>query len=830
MITPLSAAQLYNSCDPQSFGFTLSSELEPLGVPLGQERALEAIEFGVEINREGFNLFVLGAPGLGKHELVKQILSRQEQPRTELFDWCYVNNFDDPQRPQLLRLPPGMGQMLRKDMQQLVEDLLTAIPAAFQSDDYQRRREEIRSRSHERYESDFRALADEAQESGVAMMRTPSGYTMAPMVDDKVITAEEFETLPEDQQKAIEQKIEEMQKKLQAHVREMPLIRREVSRQLKKLNQEITQLTVEQFIDSIEKRYEQQDNVLAYLAAVQKNATENADDFLPDGEAADDEQVENRAQGFHRYQVNLLVDNTHQQTAPIITEDNPTYQNLVGRIEHVSHMGTLVTDFTLIKPGALHRANGGYLILDAQKVLTHMYAWEGLKRSLKSRHVTISSLEEVLSLVSTISLEPESMPIDVKVILTGERLLYYLLKRYDNEFSKLFKVVADFAHSTGRSSDSQLLYARMIATRQQYDDLLPLTSEAVARIIEAASRQTDDSTKLSLQVDFVSDVLKEADYWAGKAGSASVTLEHVEQALEKRRYRHDRIRELYHEQITRGISMIATSGSAVAQVNGLTVIALADQAFGSPSRITATARLGSGKVIDIEREAKLGGEIHSKGVMILSAYLANRFARNRPLPLAATLVFEQSYGGVDGDSATAAELCTLLSAIGEIPLAQNLAVTGSMNQHGQIQAIGGVNEKIEGFFDICQAAGLTGDQGVIIPASNQVHLMLRRDVREAVAAGQFHIYTAEQVDDVMSTLSGLATGDADADGHYPPDSINGRIATRIETWQQLQRQFARHDDGEESSNQSARSCDKNDDGNGEGNGGDNPDESPGQPQ
>ncbi|MYM63364.1 Lon protease family protein [Pseudomaricurvus sp. HS19] len=796
MITQLSAGQLYNSCDPQGFGFTLSSELEPLDIPLGQERALEAIEFGVEITREGFNLFVLGAPGLGKHELVKQILSRQEQPRTELFDWCYVNNFDDPQRPQLLRLPVGMGQELRNDMQQLVEDLLTAIPAAFQSDDYQRRREEIRSRSHEHYESDFRALADEAQESGVAMMRTPSGYTMAPMADDKVLTAEEFEALPEEQQKAIEKKIEEMQKKLQAHVREMPLIRREVSRQLKKLNQEITQLTVEQFIDSIEKRYEQQDNVLAYLAAVQKNATENASDFLPDGEGSDDEQVENRAQGFHRYQVNLLVDNTRQQTAPIITEDNPTYQNLVGRIEHVSHMGTLVTDFTLIKPGALHRANGGYLILDAQKVLTHMYAWEGLKRSLKSRQVTISSLEEVLSLVSTISLEPEAMPIDVKVILTGERLLYYLLKRYDNEFSKLFKVVADFAHSTDRSTGSQLLYARMIATRQQHEELLPLTSDAVARIIEAASRQSDDSTKLSLQVDFVSDVLKEADYWAGKAGSVSITLEHVEQALEKRRYRHDRIRELYHEQITRGISMIATRGSAVAQVNGLTVIALADQAFGSPSRITATARLGSGKVIDIEREAKLGGEIHSKGVMILSAYLANRFARDRPLPLAATLVFEQSYGGVDGDSATAAELCALLSAIGEIPLAQNLAVTGSMNQHGQIQAIGGVNEKIEGFFDICQAAGLSGDQGVIIPASNQVHLMLRHDVREAVSAGQFHIYTAEQVDDVMGALSGLAPGAVDADGNYPPDSINGRISARIEAWQQLQKKFARRDTDE----------------------------------
>ncbi len=799
MLKTLNPEQLYLVCDPGTFSFATTDDLEPLEVPLGQTRALEAMEFGVEINRDGFNLFVLGAPGLGKHQLVEQILGRRDSPRTELFDWCYIYNFDDPQRPQLLKLPTGMAKTLCGDMKQLVEDLLTAIPAAFQNEDYQRRREEISTQFQQRLESALQALGDEARQNNIAMMRTATGYTMAPMADDKVISPEDFEQLPEDEQKRIEASVEAIQKKLQAHVREGPLVRREMSRALKTLNQEVTQLTVEQFLASLEQRYQQQANVMDYLAAVKKDAIENAEDFLSDNESEEVDQVERRAEGFHRYRVNVLVDNTGQQRAPIVIEDNPTYQNLVGRIEHVSHMGTLVTDFTLIKPGALHRANGGYLILDAGKTLTHMYAWEGLKRSLKAGQVSISSLEEVFSLISTLSLEPEVMPIDVKVILTGEPLLYYLLKRYDNEFDKLFKVAADFAHRTDRTDDNTQLYARMIAALQQRSQLRPLNPAAVARLIEAAARHADDSSKLSLNVDFVGDVLSEADYRAGKAGSQVIGREQIQQTLDMRHFRLSRMRESYHEQIIRGISMIATSGTAVAQVNGLTVMAVADQAFGSPSRITATARLGPGRVMDIEREVKLGGEIHSKGVMILSAYMANRYAQERPLPLSATLVFEQSYGGVDGDSATAAELCTLLSAIAHIPMKQSLAVTGSMNQHGQIQAIGGVNEKIEGFYDICAARGLTGEQGVIIPASNQVHLMLRRDIREAVSNGRFHIHTAEHVDDVMQALADLSMGEVDSDGRYPADSVNGRITARIEELQALQKHYRSSGNGKNTS-------------------------------
>ncbi len=795
----LTADQLYHACDADAFAFATTTELEPLRVPLGQDRALEAIEFGVEIERDGFNLFVIGAPGFGRHRTIEQVLSRREAPRAPLYDWCYVNNFDNLQKPRLLRLPPGLGKQLCNDMRQLVEDLLTAIPSAFQSEDYQRRRQQIGEDSQKQFEKKFKALHEEAHERGVAVVRSPSGYTMAPIADDKIVSPEDFEKFDEEKKAQIQATITEIQQKLQDIIREIPLAGREAVHRLKALNREVTELTVHQFIAGMEKQYADFPEVIDYLKAAKQNAIDNAADFLPesDGDGVEAEQVERRAREFHIYQVNVLVDNTEHNQTPVVFEDHPTFQNLVGRVEHVAQMGTLLTDFTLIKPGALHRANGGYLVLEADKVLTNMYAWEGLKRSLQSRQVTITTLEQALSLASTLSLEPEAMPLDVKVILTGEAPLYYLMKHYDHELDKLFKVVADFSYSTDRDDASSLLFARMIATEQQSESLRPLDRAAVARVIDAAARRAGDSSKLSLETEFVGDVLKEADYWAGKAGSDLLQAEHVEQALEKRRYRLDRIREQLHEQITRGINLVDTDGAVTGQVNGLTVIAFAGHAFGSPARITATARLGSGKVVDIEREVELGGEIHSKGVLILGAYLANRYAHDSPLPLQASLVFEQSYGGVDGDSATAAELCALLSAIAGIPLKQNIAVTGSMNQQGTIQAIGGVNEKIEGFFDICNARGLSGDQGVVIPASNQVHLMLRRDIRDAVAAGQFHVYTARRVDDVMEVLSGLSMGAADADGNYPPESVNGRVIGRIAELQGLYRKYAAAARGEE---------------------------------
>jgi lon-related putative ATP-dependent protease len=786
----LRAESLYQVCDLEQFDFKTTADLEPLDQPLGQDRALEAIEFGVDIEQQGFNLFVVGDSGLGKHQLVQQILSLHAQTDDSRSDWCYVNNFANPQKPRILKLAAGMGQKLRLDMESLVEDLLTSLPSSFQSEEYRNRREEIEAELRERQEKAFRKLDQEAEEQGIIVMRTPAGYTMGPMVDGRPLEQQEFANLSDDEKQRIEKLIADLQLKLQAIVRDMPLVQREHHQRIKALNQEITQHTVEQLIAWMENRYHDHPDIMDYLQAVKLNAIKDVDAFLPSEHTRDIDNIAARVAQFHAYSINVLVDNTNTESAPIIFEDNPTYQNLIGRIEYLSQMGTLITDFTLIKSGALHRANAGYLIVDANKLLTHGFAWEGLKRALKSREIKIQSLEQMLSLVNTVSLEPESIPFDVKVILIGEPRLYYLLRAYDQEFDQLFKVAADFAETTKRNTETVQGYARMLAALQQDCAARPLDRASVGRIIEEASRTAGDTEKLSLYLDDMRDLLSEANYWAGKAKRKVIRVGDIEQAIDKQDYRQDRYRELMQEQVLRGIKLIDTEGSRVGQVNALSVLQTGRFRFGQASRITATARLGRSGVVDIEREAKLGGEIHSKGVMILSSYLAHRYAANQSLPLAASLVFEQSYGMVDGDSASAAELCALLSALGEIPLIQSLAVTGSINQLGEIQAIGGVNEKIEGFFEVCASRGLNGKQGVIIPAANQVHLMLHKDVRSAVKKGKFSIYPVRQVDDVMQLLSGMEPGRADAGGSYPPKSFNYLLQERIEKLQGLQKQYS----------------------------------------
>ncbi len=800
-IPSLNHDALYQSCDIEQFDFETTADLKPLHQPLGQDRALEAIEFGVDIDQQGFNLFVIGDSGFGKYELVQQILSQQVKATNALSDWCYVNNFDNPQKPGILKLPIGMGQKLRLDMESLVEDLLTSLPSSFQSDEYRNRRQEIEEELQDRQEQFFRKLDREAEEKGIIIMRTPGGYTMGPMVDGRPLDQEEYLKLPDEEKQRIEKLIADLQLELQDVIRDMPLWHREHHQRIKALNQEITQHTVEQLIAWMENSYHDQPDVLEYLEAVTRNAIRDVDAFLPQDRIQDTDNIASRVAGFHAYSINVIVDNTETGGAPIIFEDNPTYQNLIGRVEYASQMGALITDFTLIKPGVLHRANNGYLILDANKLLRRGFAWAGLKRVLKSEEIRMQSLEQMLSLANTVSLERESIPVRVKVILTGEPELYLLLKAYDPEFSELFKVSADFSQTTGRNEETVRDFARMIAALQQGCETRPLDRASVGRIVEEASRSAGDTEKLSLHIDNVRDLLNEANYWAGKARRKIIQRDDIDKAIEKRDHRQDRYRELMQEQILRGIKMIDTEGSRVAQVNALSVLQAGGYRFGQASRITATARLGRSGIVDIEREAKLGGEIHSKGVMILSAYLANRYAANQPLPLAASIAFEQSYGMVDGDSASAAELCVLLSALGEIPLKQSLGVTGSINQLGEIQAIGGVNEKIEGFFEICAARGLDGKQGVIIPATNQAHLMLHKDIREAVKKGKFNIYLAAQVEEMMQLLSGMQPGRANANGKYPQRSFNYLILRRIDKLQKMQKKFA-HDDGDSSARSS----------------------------
>jgi lon-related putative ATP-dependent protease len=534
--------------------------------------------------------------------------------------------------------------------------------------------------------------------------------------------------------------------------------------------------------------------VVDHLNQVQEDVVENAEDFLPSADNGQQQRMMEAMTGqrhpeLSRYKVNVLIDNSDTEGAPVVYEDNPTYQNLIGRVEHRAQMGALTTDFSLIKPGALHRANGGYLILDVRKVLTQPYAWEGLKRVLRSEEIKIESLGQQLSLISTVSLEPEAIPLDVKVALFGDRLLYYLLHQLDPDFADLFKVAADFSEQMDRDPENQKLYAQLIATLIEREELPDFDRAAVGRVIERSARMVGDAEKMTAHMRALTDLLSEAAYWMKQNGRDVVSEADVQEAIDQQIHRVDRVRERIQENILRDTLLIDTEGAEVGQINGLAVLALGDYMFGRPNRITARVRLGKGQVVDIEREVDLGGPLHSKGVMILTGFLSGRYARSNPLSLSASLVFEQSYGGVDGDSASSAELYTLLSAISEIPIKQSFAVTGSVNQHGRIQAIGGVNEKIEGFYDICEARGLTGDQGVLIPASNMKHLMLRRDIVEAVEENRFHIYAVETVDQGIEILTGKPAGEPDAEGEYPEDSVNGRVLNRLQMMAERLQEF-----------------------------------------
>jgi len=781
---PMPATGLYHPCDPEQLPFDSLDELEPLADHFGQDRAVDALEFGLEIGHEGFNVFLLGSTGVGKRELLETLLSSDELARRgELSDWCYVNNFERPDRPIGLSLPPGRGSELRRDMAEAVETLLAIMPATFQSDEYQAQVQALGEEYQEREKAAFQSLAEKAGEHNVAMIQTPSGYTLAPTRDGEIISPQDFEALPEEEKKTTLAYIDELKEELKVVVRQLPGWKMESREQFKALNQEFSQRAIDPVFGQLKEKYRDYPEVVTYLEAVHADVIEEAESFTElRPESAIPENVKQRVREYPQYGVNVLVDNRDLSAAPVIYEDSPTFANLVGRAEHVSQMGTLVTDFTLMKPGALHRANGGYLVLEADKVLTSPYAWLALKRALKSGELRTQSLDQFFSFVSTVQLEPEPIPLDVKVVLTGDRYLYYLLQNYDSEFASLFKVAADMSEDISRTAESTALFARMIRSLQERNGLLPLDRSGVARVIEQAARRLEDGERLSLHRQHLANLLAEADYQARRDKANIITGAIIDDSVAAARHRMDQFREKSHEGILREIMLVSTDGTAVGQVNGLTVYLLGDYSFGRPARITATARLGNGRVLDIEREVDLGGQIHSKAVMIISALLANRYARERPLPLAATLAFEQSYGGIEGDSASVAEFVALVSAIADIPVRQDLAVTGSLNQHGQVQAIGGINDKIEGFFDICKARGLTGTQGVVMPAANRVHLMLRQDVIDAVAAGNFHIYAVDDIDLALQILTGSTTA-----------SIDARVEARVDALQALARELSGKD-------------------------------------
>jgi len=801
-VQPLPSHMLYRRCDPSSFNFATTDELEDLslGEIVGQDRAVNAILFGIGIRREGYNLFALGPSGTGKRTTITQFLDQKAATEPVPPDWCYVNNFTHPHKPRALKLPPGYGRLLRRDMEQLIEELLVAIPAAFESEDYRSRRQEAQEEFESRQEKAFNEIQQEAGKRNIAVLRTPSGLFLAPLKDGEVISPDKFHKLPEEERRKFEESIAELQSRLQETIHQVRQWEREAREKVKELDRQVAMFAVGHRIDELRQKYAALPEVVSYLDAVQQDIVKNVNEFR---EAPKSEETAQTAllggalprfllgpPILRRYQVNVLVDHSESKGAPVFFEEYPTYNNLIGRIEHIAQMGALITDFNLIKPGALHLTNGGYLILDARQVLLQPYAWDGLKRALRAREIRIEPLGQALSLVSTVSLEPEPIPLDVKVILVGDRLLYYLLHQYDPDFSELFKVEVDFNEEMERSPENDLLYARMIATKVRQERLRPFDREAVARIIEHSARLAGDAWRLSTHMLSVTDLLREADYWADKAGNGVVTAADVQRAIDEQTHRADRVRDLMRDNIRRGMILLETTGERVGQINSLSYIKLGNFAFGQPGRVTARVRLGRGEVIDIEREVKLGGPIHSKGVLILSGFLAARYALDHPLSLSATLVFEQSYGSVEGDSASMAELCALLSALAGVPIRQSLAVTGSVSQHGEAQPVGGVNEKIEGFFDVCKDKGLTGEQGVIIPAANVQNLMLRDDVIKAVEAGLFHIYPVKTVDETIELLTGLPAGERDADGNFPPGSVNYLVEARLIELAEKQRKFS----------------------------------------
>lgn len=794
---PLDSESLCFRLDTEQWRFQTTADLEDLTEVIGQARATEAIRFGIGIRRDGYNLFALAPPGAGCRAIARELLTQQANGEAVPSDWCYVNNFEQPHRPRVLRLPAGLGVKLRASMEELVEDLKSAIPATFESDEYRARRHEMEQSLKERHEQAFEELGRAASEHGIALIRTPTGMAFAPMRKDEIVSPAEFEKLPQEEQKRIEGVVATFRERLERIVDQLPQWRRENQQRIRELDRDVIMAAVGHLIATLKKRYAAYPEVLNYLNAVEKALIENADDFRrgEDGQeltlfGVPVSRAGRETAALHRYQVNVLIDHSATRGAPVIYADYPSYPELIGRVEHLAQMGALFTDFTLIKPGVLHRANGGYLVLDARRVLQQPFAWEGLKRCLSAGEIRIESLGQMLSLISTVSLEPEPIPLNVKVMLLGERLLYYLLYHFDPDFRELFKVAADFEDDMDRGPETQLLYARLIATIVRREKLLPFDRGAVARVLEHGSRLAADAEKLSIRVQDISDLLREADYWAHASKRATVQAADVQRAIEARIYRADRVRERLQQEIRRGTTLIDTEGGKIGQVNGLSVMTLGDLDFGHPTRITARVRLGKGEVVDIQREVELGGPIHSKGVLILAGFLGARYCTDRPLSLSASLVFEQTYGQVEGDSASCGELCALLSALAETPIKQALAITGSVNQHGEVQAIGGVNDKIEGFFDVCKVSGLTGEQGVVIPVSNVKHLMLRADVVQACREGKFHVYSVGTVDEAIELLTGVPAGVRDENGLFPEGSINRRVEQRIIRLAEQARAFA----------------------------------------
>ena len=787
-ITKLTSEQLYRKCDAEKFNFTTTADLEERVSVLGQDRAISAVELGINIRSKGYNLFCLGPEGTGKTSLVKRILDKEGKLRATPNDWVYVYNFDEPHKPIAINFPAGQASSFAKEMDEFSEFLEMDLPEVVKDEIYEEQLSSIREKYQEKRNDYIKVLQKKAKGKKVTLLHMPMGVVVAPMKNGEIISPDVFDTLSEEEKNEIMADLNAMQEEIAMHQDDTPQWEEKQAEEIKKLQEKIVKDAVKKPINDIKQKYKGNKKVAEYLKTVQNYILENITTYVPNYDQDSKPQTEEEPMlgllgqlktqqeedKFTKFKVNVVVKNVPDSGAPIILLDHPTQGNLVGKVERIQQFGALVSDFSLIKGGALHRANGGFLLIDARKLLLQPYSWESLKRALASKEIKIEAPSEDTSF-ATISLDPQPIPLDVKIVMTGDAELYELLIERDPDFKDYFKVEADFGMVIDRTEENEVEYAKLIGSLSKKKGLRSLNKQAVAKIIEHSSRLADDTEKLTAHVSSIGDLLKEADYWARKSKANQIGKNHIEQAIKSQIYRADRVNQAMLEQIDKGTILLDVVGERVGQINGLVVYNFTRSCFGKPARITTQVRLGRGEFINIEREVAMSGPIHSKGVLILQSLIANRFAKRTPLSLSASIVFEQSYGGVDGDSASSTEYYCMLSAIAELPIKQSLAVTGSINQFGEIQPIGGVNEKIEGFFDVCKYNGLTGTQGVIIPRTNVVNLMLREDVVEAVESGKFHIYAIDTVDDGVELLMGMPAGKRDKRGNFPRNSVNYHV-------------------------------------------------------
>lgn len=780
----LTADKLRFNCAENEFLFDTTETVPPLEGMLGQERAVKAVEFGLFTKNPGYNIFMSGIVGTGKLTYAKTVVARVARTQDTPDDWLYVNNFDNPSQPLALRLPPGLGRRFRDDMQELLDDLKTEIPKVFSGDEYEQAKAAVIKKMQTERSRIIDDLNTMAQAQGILPQWTPTGFVGVPLKDDKPLSPEEYQKLPEEERQALEQKLMAVHEKAMETVRRIQQLERQTRDELKDLDSRIGLFATGHLIEKLQEKYRPYPQVVNYLERVKKEVVAHINEFKP----AAQEEEQNPLLFFQRtmmhvshskFQVNLLVDNKNTQGAPVVVETNPTYYNLIGRVEYENRMGVVSTDFTMIKPGALHRANGGYLILNARDVLTNPLAWEALKRVLKTKQLYIENMGEQFGMITMASLKPQPIPVNVKVILIGNPLIYQLLFNYDEDFHKLFKIRADFDVVMDNSPENRQKLAGFISSAVQRDKLNHFDRQAVAKVVEYCTRLTGTQKKLTTRFNEVMELLAEADAWSRLAGSTVVTAAHVAKAIEEKRYRSNIYEEKLQEMFKEGKILLDTDGEKVGQVNGLAVLAVGEYMFGKPSRITANTFLGRSGVVNIERETKMSGTTHSKGVLILSGYLGQKYAQQHPLTLSASLTFEQLYDGVDGDSASSTELYAILSSLSGLPVKQYIAVTGSVNQKGEIQPIGGVTQKIEGYFAVCKLKGLTGKQGVMIPYQNVDDLVLNDEVVEAVRKGLFHIYPVRTVDEGIEILTGVPAGERQADGSYPEGTVHGLVAKKL---------------------------------------------------